>query len=70
MIKNEDISEKPIKNSIQQIKVYPFELPKIEGVDIESKKNKLKIEIDMSKFNLDDSKNIEKYIQEIISNTL
>mgnify|MGYP003609436673 FL=1 len=68
--KNEDISEKPIKNSIQQIKVYPFELPKIEGVDIESKKNKLKIEIDMSKFNLDDSKNIEKYIQEIISNTL
>lgn len=68
--KNEDISEKQIKNSIQQIKVYPFELPKIEGVDIESKKNKLKIEIDMSKFNLDDSKNIEKYIQEIISNTL
>ena len=68
--KNEDISEKPIKNSIQQIKVYPFELPKIEGVDIESKKNKLKIEIDMSKFNLDDSKNIEKYIQKIISNTL
>jgi hypothetical protein len=53
-----------------QVKVYPFELPKIEGVDIESRKNKLKIEIDMSKFNLDDSKNIEKYIKEIISNTL
>ena len=42
----------------------------IEGVDIQSKENKLKIELDMSKFNLDDSKNIEKYIQKIISNTL
>ena len=70
MKKIEDNLEKPLETKIMQVKVYPFELPKIEGVDIESRKNKLKIEIDMSKFNLDDSKNIEKYIKEIISNTL
>lgn len=68
--KIEDNLEKPLEAKIMQLKVYPFELPKIEGVDIESRKNKLKIEINMSKFNLDDSKNIEKYIKEIISNTL
>src|SRR5574344_2111429 len=54
------------KNKTQKIKTYPFELPLITGVDIESKKNKLKIEIDMSVFKLDDSKNIEEYIKKII----
>lgn len=61
--------QKNHKAKIMQLKVYPFELPKMR-VQIESKKNKLKIEINMSKFNLDHSKNIEKYIKEIISNTL
>lgn len=66
---NEDV-KKPIKSDGVINKVYPFELQKIEGVDIQSKKNKLKIEIDIKKFNLDDSKSIEKYIKEIISKIL
>ena len=61
--KNKESSK---KNKTQKIKTYPFELPLITGVDIESKKNKLKIEIDMSVFKLDDSKNIEEYIKKII----
>ena len=63
-------AEKPIRNDVVINKVYPFELETIEGVDIQSKKNKLKIEIDIKKFNIDDSKSIEKYIKEIISKIL
>ena len=63
-------AEKPIRNDVVINKVYPFELETIEGVYIQSKKNKLKIEIDIKKFNIDDSKSIEKYIKEIISKIL
>lgn len=72
---NEDVddlgySEEIIQDHPRTTKIYPYALPYINGVDIESKKNKLKIEIDMSIFNVGDSKSIEEYIKEIISNNL
>lgn len=61
---NEELNDnKVIKKSTNN---YPFELPQILGVDISSKKNKLKIEINTKDFNLDDSKNIERYIKMIV----
>lgn len=65
-----EYSDKLLEDNIRKTKIYPYALPHIEGVDIESKKNKLKIEIDMDIFNIDDSKSIEEYIKEIISNNL
>ena len=65
-----EYSDKLLEDNIRKTKIYPYALPYIEGVDIESKKNKLKIEIDMDIFNIDDSKSIEEYIKEIISNNL
>lgn len=69
-IDEHDYSEEIIQDHPRKTKIYPYALPYINGVDIESKKNKLKIEIDMSIFNVGNSKNIEEYIKKIISNNL
>lgn len=45
---------------------YPYSLPKILGVGISNKKDKLKIEINTKEFNLTDTKNIERYIKMIV----
>ncbi len=59
---NEDVTKNTKSTSVD----YPYELPKILGVGISNKKNKLKIEINTKEFNIEDSKNIERYIKMII----
>lgn len=54
------------KNIVKKPIHYPYELPQILGVDFSNKKNKLKIEINTKDFNLEDSKNIERYIRMIV----
>lgn len=61
-IQNEEVVKTDKPTSIE----YPYELPKILGVGISNKKNKLKIEINTKEFNIEDSKNVERYIKMII----
>lgn len=63
---SEDVESNEDKRLVKKPIYYPYELPQILGVDISNKKNKLKIEINTKDFNLEDSKNVERYIKMII----